>query len=58
MQILVLNPNTSSVVTQRIASVIYRIVRSDTQVQVIQIDHGPESLESYYDESMAGPLPI
>jgi allantoin racemase len=55
MRILVLNPNTSSVVTQRIASVIHRIVRPDTQVQVIQIDHGPESLESYYDESMAAP---
>lgn len=55
MKILVLNPNTSGLVTQRIASVIHRIARPDTQVLVKQIEHGPESLESYYDESLAAP---
>jgi len=55
MKILVLNPNTSEAVTARIAGVIHRIARPDVQVDVTQIPHGPEALESYYDESVAAP---
>jgi allantoin racemase len=55
MKILVLNPNTSEAVTARVADVVRRIARPDTEVEVIQIPHGPETLESYYDESLAMP---
>lgn len=55
MKILVLNPNTSEAVTSRVAGVIQRIARPETQVQVMQLPHGPETLESYYDESLATP---
>jgi allantoin racemase len=55
MKILVLNPNTSQAVTDRIAGVVQRIARPDTEAVVAQIPHGPEVLESYYDESLATP---
>ena len=55
MKILVLNPNTSQAVTDRIAGVVRRLARPDTEAVVTQIPHGPEVLESYYDESLATP---
>jgi allantoin racemase len=55
MKILVLNPNTSRAVTDRIAGVVQRIARPDTEAVVALILHGPEVLESYYDESLATP---
>jgi allantoin racemase len=56
MKILVLNPNTSEAVTARVAGVIHKIARPETQVVVTQISHGPEGLESCYDESVASPF--
>jgi allantoin racemase len=53
MRILVLNPNTSTAVTDRIEGVIRRIARPGTEVRISQIAHGPEVLESYYDECLA-----
>ena len=58
MRILVLNPNTSEAVTARIAHLVHRIARRDSIVDVKQIAHGPEVLESYYDESIAAPYII
>jgi allantoin racemase len=55
MKILVLNPNTSDLVTQRVADQVRRIARPDTQVDIAQLPHGPETLESYHDESLATP---
>lgn len=55
MKILVLNPNTSEAVTARVAGVIRRIARPDVQADVAHIPHGPEVLESYYDEAEAAP---
>jgi allantoin racemase len=55
MKIMVLNPNTSTAVTERIAGVIRQVARPDTQVEVTQIPHGPEALESFYDEALAIP---
>jgi allantoin racemase len=55
MKILVLNPNTSSMVTEKVVGVIRRIAHPDTDYDVRQIAHGPEALESYYDESLAAP---
>src|SRR4030042_5451778 len=58
MKILVINPNTSKLVTEKVANKIRQIARPDVQADVIQIEHGPESLESYYDESLATPYTI
>jgi allantoin racemase len=55
MKVLVLNPNTSAAVTDRIAGVVRRVARPDTEAVVMQIPHGPEVLESYYDEAIAAP---
>ncbi len=58
MKILVLNPNTSQVVTKKIEGVIKRISRPETEYTVKSIAHGPESLESFYDEALATPYTI
>ena len=58
MNILVLNPNTSKVVTQKISDIVQRIARKDVNAVVTQIEAGPESLESYFDEIQAGPYII
>lgn len=53
MKILVLNPNTSDVVTNKIAAVIEKIKRPDTIAVCESAPHGPVSLESFYDEARA-----
>lgn len=58
MKIFVLNPNTSEVVTRKIASTIAEIAHPDTEYVVKSIEHGPESLESFYDEALATPYSI
>ncbi len=55
VRILVLNPNTSGTVTARIASAVRAVARSAKDITVAQIAHGPEVLESYYDEALAAP---
>lgn len=56
MKILVLNPNTSAAVTARVAAVVHKIARPETQAVVTQVSRGPEALESCYDESVASPF--
>lgn len=58
MKIFVLNPNTSQIVTEKIAAVVRKVAHPDTQVEVGQIAHGPESLESFHDEALAVPYVI
>jgi len=55
MDILILNPNTSKLVTQKIKNIVQRIARKDVNAVVTQIEAGPEALESYFDEVQAGP---
>jgi allantoin racemase len=55
VKILVLNPNTSELVTARLAAVVEAIRRPDTTVAVRQVAEGPEALESSLDESMVVP---
>jgi allantoin racemase len=55
VKILVLNPNTSEVVTARLTAVVDRIRRPQTEVVVRQVAAGPEALESSLDESMVIP---
>ncbi|UCF95963.1 MAG: aspartate/glutamate racemase family protein [Spirochaetaceae bacterium] len=55
MKILVLNPNTSKLVTKKIADAVNKVARKDVELVVEQIEHGPEALESYHDETLAYP---
>ena len=49
MKILILNPNTSELVTEKIAEAVRKVARADADYVVERIAHGPEALESYHD---------
>jgi allantoin racemase len=55
MRIIVINPNTSESVTEHIRGELERIKRPDTELTVVNPEHGPVSIESVYDETLAGP---
>jgi allantoin racemase len=55
MKILVLNPNASEMVTKKIEKAVMAVARKDVEVTVDRLEHGPEVLESYYDEALATP---
>jgi allantoin racemase len=55
MRIFVINPNTSESVTDHIRRELEKIRRSDTELTVVNPEHGPVSIESAYDEALAGP---
>ncbi|HDY87735.1 MAG TPA: hypothetical protein ENH82_06400 [bacterium] len=58
MKILVLNPNTSEMVTKKIEMAVMAVARKDVEVTVDRIEHGSEVLESYYDEAISAPYII
>ncbi len=55
MRILVININTSEAITEKMRGVIEKVKRPDTQVTVICPKHGPETIDSSYDEAYAVP---
>ena len=55
MRILVINPNTSESMTEHIRQELEKIKRPDTELTVLNPEHGPVSIESAYDEALAGP---
>jgi len=55
MLIFVINPNTSESVTDHIRRELEKIKRPDTELTVVNPEHGPVSIESVYDETLAGP---
>jgi len=55
MRIFVINPNTSESVTEHIRRTLEAIKRPDTEITVVNPAHGPVSIESAYDEALAGP---
>jgi allantoin racemase len=55
MRIFVINPNTSENMTEHVRQQLEKIKRSDTEVTVVNPRHGPVSIESVYDETLAGP---
>lgn len=55
MRIYVINPNTSESVTEHIRRELEKIKRADTELTVVNPEHGPVSIESAYDEALAGP---
>jgi allantoin racemase len=55
MRIFVINPNTSGSMTQHIRRELEKIKHPDTELTVVNPEHGPVSIESAYDEALAGP---
>lgn len=55
MRIFVINPNTSESVTEHIRRELEKIKRPDTELTVVNPEHGPVSIESVYDEALATP---
>jgi len=55
MRILVININTSTSITEKMRSVIERVKRPDTEVDVICPEKGPVTIDSSYDEAYAVP---
>jgi len=55
MRIMVINPNTSSGMTNHIRLELEAVRAPTTQLTVVNPDHGPESIESAYEESSAIP---
>ena len=55
MNIVVINPNTTTAMTQRIAATAQAVAQAGTHVIPIQPSAGPASIEGYADEAMAVP---
>lgn len=55
MNIVVINPNTTAAMTQRIASTAKAVAQPGTHIIAIQPSAGPASIEGYADEAMAVP---
>lgn len=55
MNILVVNPNTTSSMTEKIADAATRVKNPGTEIQAVTSSMGPASIEGYYDEALALP---
>jgi allantoin racemase len=53
--IIVINPNTSTVMTHTIESAARAVAGPDTRLQAVTPSVGPASIESHYDEALAVP---
>ncbi|MEX3007449.1 aspartate/glutamate racemase family protein [Hoeflea sp. TYP-13] len=55
MRILIVNPNTTSSMTGKIAEVARSVARPDTQIIAVNPDQGPSSIEGFYDIALSLP---
>ena len=53
--IVIVNPNTTAAMTQRIAATAQAVAQAGTRITAIQPSAGPASIEGYADEAMAVP---
>lgn len=53
MKILIINPNTSLTMTEKIRKNANAVKRADCEVTVVCLEHGPITIESSYDEAYA-----
>ena len=60
MRILVVNPNTTASMTQKIGAAARRVASSGTEILAVNSANGPASIEGFYDEalSLAGMLAV
>jgi len=55
MKVLVVNPNTSAGMTERIGAAAREAAGQGTQIVAVNPEHGPVSIEGYFDEAFAVP---
>lgn len=53
MRILVVNPNTTASMTEKIGAAARRVASAGTEVLAVNPAHGPASIEGFYDEAMS-----
>jgi len=53
MRILVVNPNTTASMTEKIGAAARRVASPGTEIIAVNSAHGPASIEGYYDEAMS-----
>ena len=55
MEILVVNPNTTASMTDKIRAAAEAVASRGTRITAVNPAIGPESIEGYYDEALAVP---
>lgn len=55
MRILVVNPNTTTSMTERACIAARQVASQGTEIVAVTSPYGPESIEGYYDEAMSVP---
>ena len=55
MKILVINPNTTAAMTTKIGAAARAVAASGTVITAVNPEHGPASIEGYYDEAFSVP---
>jgi allantoin racemase len=55
MKILVVNPNTTLSMTSKIGAAAMAAAAPGTEIIAVNPEHGPESIEGYYDEALSVP---
>ena len=53
MRILVINPNTTASMTEKIGAAARRVASIGTQIIAVNPTQGPASIEGFYDEAMS-----
>ncbi|UCD81942.1 MAG: Asp/Glu racemase [Desulfobacterales bacterium] len=53
MQILLVNPNTTPEMTESVARCARKYARKDTEIEAVNPERGPVSIEGYFDEAIA-----
>lgn len=53
MRILVVNPNTTASMTEKIGAAARRVASAGTEIQAVNPASGPASIEGFYDEAMS-----
>jgi allantoin racemase len=55
MRLLIINPNTTASMTEKMAASARAVATSGTTIEAVTSTMGPESIEGYYDEAFAVP---
>ena len=55
MLVAIVNPNTTESMTRGIASAAHAVASAGTDLRILTAEHGPESIEGFYDEAFAVP---
>ena len=53
MRILVVNPNTTASMTEKIGAAARRVASAGTEIVAVNSAKGPASIEGFYDEAMS-----